>query len=279
MATCAPLAMVAAKSASFPKATHRCHSVRDSHAPESFFQDVLVANEKIAIFVVSLTFFSASLPMKPIRVILFRYIRFSVSALLSRAPGREWARLPRPEAAFLGGTGTGEPEPERCCRQSRSFAGAGRRKSPEAVPGQRAGQETCLKWVGVMVVAAAEKRALQKSSPRRLHRPEHSTAWFRSVRHGVTPETLIVVGLLDEGPITSYPPANRFDRARTSEEIDADRSSENMGKSTGVSGRFALTGECLGCSAASCRGRFERRDTGSFRRHPPKPCCVDVSGR
>src|SRR6185369_7181861 len=71
---------------SFPKATHRCHSVRDSHAPESFFQDVLVASEKIAILVALLTFFSALLPMKPIRVILLRYIRFSVSALLSRAP-------------------------------------------------------------------------------------------------------------------------------------------------------------------------------------------------
>src|SRR4029077_20362125 len=78
-------------------------SVRDSHAPESFFQDVLVASEKIAMLVALLTFFSASLPMKPIRVILLRYIRFSCSARLSRAPGSEWARLPRQEAAFLGG--------------------------------------------------------------------------------------------------------------------------------------------------------------------------------
>src|SRR5262249_40784813 len=53
-------------------------------------------------FVVLLTFFSASLPRKPMRVILLRYIRFSCSARLSRAPGSEWARLPRPEAAFLG---------------------------------------------------------------------------------------------------------------------------------------------------------------------------------
>jgi hypothetical protein len=34
-----------AKSASFPKATHRCHSVRDSHPPTSFFHDVLVARD------------------------------------------------------------------------------------------------------------------------------------------------------------------------------------------------------------------------------------------
>src|SRR5205814_9713187 len=47
-ATWAPLERVPAKSASFPKATHRCHSVRDSQDPASFFQDVLVASEKIA---------------------------------------------------------------------------------------------------------------------------------------------------------------------------------------------------------------------------------------
>ena len=41
-------------------------------------------------------------------------------------------------SCFSGGTGNGEPEPERCRRQSRSFAGAGRRKSSEAVPRQRA---------------------------------------------------------------------------------------------------------------------------------------------
>src|SRR5215470_14424051 len=70
-------------------------------------------------FVVLLTFFSASLPRKPMRVILLRYIRFSCSARLSRAPGSEWARLPRPEAAFLGGPARGEPEPERCRRQRR----------------------------------------------------------------------------------------------------------------------------------------------------------------
>src|SRR4051794_4630221 len=80
----------------------RCHSVRDSHVPASFFHDVFVASEYTAIIVALLTFFSASPPRKPMRVILLRYIRFSVSARLSRAPRSEWARLPRPEAAFLG---------------------------------------------------------------------------------------------------------------------------------------------------------------------------------
>src|SRR5258708_6459727 len=73
-ATCAPLERVPAKSASLPKATHRCHSERDSQDPASFFQDVLVASEKIAMLVALAAFLSASLPIKPIRVILFRYI-------------------------------------------------------------------------------------------------------------------------------------------------------------------------------------------------------------
>src|SRR5690348_4937976 len=60
IATWAPLERVPVKSASFPKATHRCHSVRDSHVPASFFQDVLVASENTAILVALLTFFSAS---------------------------------------------------------------------------------------------------------------------------------------------------------------------------------------------------------------------------
>ena len=51
----------------------------------------------------------------------------------------------RQEAAFLEGPERrrrGEPEPEGVREQSRSFADAGRRKSPEAVPRQRAGPET-----------------------------------------------------------------------------------------------------------------------------------------
>jgi hypothetical protein len=107
MATCVPLARVPAKSASFPKVTHRCHSVRDSQSPASFFQDVLVAGEKIAGLVALLSFFSASLPMKPMRAILVEVHTFLLSALLSRAPGSEWARLPRQEVAFSGGTGNG----------------------------------------------------------------------------------------------------------------------------------------------------------------------------
>jgi hypothetical protein len=41
MVTCASLARVPTRSPSFPKATHRCHSVRCSQALASFFQDVL----------------------------------------------------------------------------------------------------------------------------------------------------------------------------------------------------------------------------------------------
>src|SRR5262245_19360404 len=92
-----------------------------------------------------LALFSASLPRKPMRVILLRYIRFSCSARWSRAPGSEWARLPRPEAAFLGGPARGSQNRNGAGGKSRSFAGAGRRKSPEAVPRLRVEPETDLK--------------------------------------------------------------------------------------------------------------------------------------
>src|SRR5215471_16620352 len=102
-----------AKSASFPKATHRCHSVRDSQDPASFFQDVLVASEKIAMLVALAAFLSASLPMKPIRVIRLSYIRFSLFCPLVSGTGKRVGAVRE---------------------QSRSFAVAGRRKGPEAVP-------------------------------------------------------------------------------------------------------------------------------------------------
>src|SRR5260370_6510663 len=141
MAMCAPLVRLPAKSASLPKATHRCHSVRDSQDPASFFQDVLVASEKIAMLVELAAFLSASLLRKQIRVILLRYIRFSCSARWSRAPESEWARLPRQEAAFLGGPGRGGARTGTVREQSRSFAGAGRRKAPKQCRDQRAGQK------------------------------------------------------------------------------------------------------------------------------------------
>ena len=186
MATCAPLARVPAKSASFPEGTHRCHSVRDSLSPASFFQDVLVASEKIARLVQLLSFFSASLPMKPMRVILLRYIRFSFSALLSRAPGSEWARLPRQVAAFLGGPETGEPEPEWCRRQSRSCAGAGRRKSPEAVP-RRESRTGNVPEMDHGSVAAAEEAAHSKIVDSQSLSVWKATTWFE-VTHDVDRE-------------------------------------------------------------------------------------------
>src|ERR1051325_10444475 len=108
-ATWAPLARVATNSASPPKATHPCHSVRDSHVPASFFHEVFVASENTAIFVVLLTFFSASPPRKPMRVILLRYIRFSCSARLSRAPGRASGRGSQDQKLLFWGDRHGGP--------------------------------------------------------------------------------------------------------------------------------------------------------------------------
>jgi hypothetical protein len=49
--------------------------------------------------------------------------------------GKRVGAAPKTGSCLSGGTGTGEPESERC-EHSRSFADAGRRKSPEAVPRQ-----------------------------------------------------------------------------------------------------------------------------------------------
>src|SRR5713101_5616527 len=141
MAMCAPLVRLPAKSASFPKATHRCHSVRDSQDPASFFQDVWVASEKIAMLVELAAFLSASLPMKPIRVIRLRYIRFSLFCPFVSGTGKRVGAAPKTRSCFSGGTARGA-RTGRVREQSRSFADAGRRKSPEAVPRQRAGPET-----------------------------------------------------------------------------------------------------------------------------------------
>jgi hypothetical protein len=146
---------VPAKSASFPKATHRCHSVRDSQDPASFFQDVLVASEKIAMLVALAALLSASLPMKPIRVIRLRYIRFSCSARLSRAPKGEWARLPRQEAAFLGGPERGEPELEGCASQAEASQLLGAAKAPKQCRDERTGQGNATERITTLLVAAA----------------------------------------------------------------------------------------------------------------------------
>src|SRR5215470_14176058 len=101
-------------------------------------------------FVVLLTFFSASLPRKPMRVILLRYIRFSCSARLSRAPGSEWARLPRPKLLFWGdrhgGARTGTvPEAKQKLRSRR--APQEPRSSAETKDRTGKGPETVTKWL------------------------------------------------------------------------------------------------------------------------------------
>ena len=56
----------------------------------------------------------ASLPMKPIRVIRLRYIRFSLFCPFVSGTGKRVGAAPKSRSCFSGGTGTGEPEPEGC---------------------------------------------------------------------------------------------------------------------------------------------------------------------
>jgi hypothetical protein len=155
------LARVPAKSAGFPNAAQRCHSVRDSPVPGSLFQDIVVASEKTAMLVVLLTFFSASLPRKPMRVILLGYTGFSCSARLSRAPGSERARSPDQKLLFWvdrhwgsqdrnGAGGKAEARGRRAPQEPRSSA--------EIEGGTGNGPETVTTWW----VAAAAEEAVQR---------------------------------------------------------------------------------------------------------------------
>src|SRR4029077_4750806 len=155
VAMCAPLVRLPAKSASFPKATHRCHSVRDSQDPASFFQDVLVAREKIAFLVELAAFLSASLPMKPIRVIRLRYIRFSLFFPFVSGTGKRMGAAPKSKKLLFWGDRNGGARTGRVREQSRSFADAGRRKSPEAVPRQTGRTGDPTERITTLLVVAA----------------------------------------------------------------------------------------------------------------------------
>jgi len=138
--------------------------------PASFFQDVLVASENTAMFVALLTFFSASLPRKPMRVILLRYIRFSCSARLSRALGSEWARLPRPEAAFLGGPARGSQNRNSAEGKAEASQTPGAARAPKQCRDKGWNRKRTRNSHATVVAAAEQKQCNAKSLARRPHR-------------------------------------------------------------------------------------------------------------
>ena len=126
------------------------------------------------------TFFSASLPMKPMRVTLLRYINFSCSARLSRAPGSEWARLPRQGAAFLGG-------PERGS-QNRNGA-SGKAEAPQT-PGAAIAPKQCRDRGRNRDFERQQERRVWSSCHTPLRRaarprvcPTRERVWNRRLRH------------------------------------------------------------------------------------------------
>ena len=181
------------KTGQFHITTHRCHSVRDSHVPASFFQDVLVASENSAMFVALLTFFSASPPRKPMRVILLRYIRFSCSARLSRAPGSEWARLPRPEAAFLGGPARGSQNRNGAEGKAEASQAPGAARAPKQCRDKgwnrkRTGNSSDIVGRRRQVAGQRENRACSTSGSRRNSRGtvgagQHPERVYAACRH------------------------------------------------------------------------------------------------
>jgi hypothetical protein len=76
------------------------------------------------------------------RVILLRYIRFSCSARLSRAPESECARLPRPEAAFLGGPARGSQNRNGAIGKAEASQAPGAARAPKQCRDRRVEQET-----------------------------------------------------------------------------------------------------------------------------------------
>ena len=132
--------------------------VRDSQDPASFFQDVLVASEKIAMLVALAAFLSASLPMKPIRVIRLRYIRFSLFCPFVSGTRKRVGAAPKTKSCFSGGTGTtttGEPEPEGCESKAEAAQTLGAARAPKQCRDERAGRGNVTEQITTLVVAAS----------------------------------------------------------------------------------------------------------------------------
>jgi len=77
--------------------------------------------------------------------------------------GKRVGAAPEKRSCFSGGTGTGEPEPERC-GQSRSFADAGAAKAPEALPRQMGQDRERDRRITILSFAAAVGAPQSKSS-------------------------------------------------------------------------------------------------------------------
>ena len=105
----------------------------DSQDPASFFQDVLVASEKIAMLVVLATFLSASLPIKPIRVIRLRYIRFSLFCPFVSGTRKRVGAAPKSRSCFSGGPKRG----------SQNRKGAGAKAEASQPPGAAKAPKQC----------------------------------------------------------------------------------------------------------------------------------------
>ena len=84
---------------------------------------------------------------------------------LSRATQSEWARLHRQEGTFLGGPERRGRQNRKGARAIRSFAAAGRRKSPEAVPRQTVRTGNATERIIILPVAVAVETAQSKPSP------------------------------------------------------------------------------------------------------------------
>ena len=141
------------------------------------------------------------------RVILLRYIRFSCSARLSRAPGSEWARLPRPEAAFLGGPARGSQNRNGAEGKAEASQAPGAARAPKPCRDKmrnRKRPETVSTSLVVHGQVAGQGENASSGRSRRIHakrweqadvpaRPyaacRHVYRWWRPPRHVLRSQT------------------------------------------------------------------------------------------
>jgi hypothetical protein len=99
-------------------------------------------------------FLSASLPMKPLTVILLRYIRFSLfRPFVSGARKASGRGSPDKKLHFWGNRHGGEPEPEGCESKAEASQTPGAAKAPKQCRDERAVQGNATERITTLLVA------------------------------------------------------------------------------------------------------------------------------
>ena len=111
-----------------------------------------------------------SLPMKPIGVILLRYMRFSLFCPFVSGTRKRVGAAAKTRSCFSGGTGTtGEPEPEGCESKAEAAQTPGAARAPKQCRAERAGRGNVTEQITALLVAAAV--GIPQSKPFAIREP------------------------------------------------------------------------------------------------------------